>query len=334
MADPFGSFTVDVTAASSFQPLNVVVPAALIRPALTGDLTQYSPAYLWANGYGMRPDPAADPNVYAVWASSVTSPARGGDSQTHPMRGSLTVFDITATAWSGGALIDSNAFFPSSTFGSYLTTFYVFNAPSFNLSSQPASCTAAGIWGGLGGIGGSLIQTGIVAASLDNFFGILEPVYQFPNFNDSNTNTCYGSVCSFSFGGLEPDDLMLGQSWSCDSNGDVDMNGDFGCFYLADVTQSMYGTEILEKENTFLGESAEVVIENVSKQADFCGSSGQFYEFGSSTMDLAAQRTDTGSLAHQFSTDDALQFNIDGGLDEVSIDTSSYDTTITWIKGQ
>jgi len=309
-----GHFDVDLAAASTFEPPKVSWPAESIRPALAGDPTQYSQADLWKGGYGHRPNPKTQPAMYALWERTATAPMRLADSPPHSLRGSMTtVTDTLGFTWAGGSLTQSNP--PSA---AYDFAIYSFLVPQF--SDTTTGCSNSGFWGGLGGISGPLIQTGLIETTgyvpfLGGVIGTVTPFYQFAQAPGTTTAACYYNTCSFNFSGIMAGDQMFGESAACNSSGDLDYSGGFGCFWLADFSQNppVGQSTMLPDLEPFVGESADAIAEDSSMEAQFCGTAGnEWLNFGSVKIELQAERTDTGSTEHNFGSDNSTAWGIEG----------------------
>jgi hypothetical protein len=79
--DPAGgavSYPVDLNANETFadRPLDIASEPGIDRPALTGDPMSRTQAELSRDGYGLRPDPAASPALYAAWLEAAKKPRR------------------------------------------------------------------------------------------------------------------------------------------------------------------------------------------------------------------------------------------------------------------
>ena len=328
-----GTFSVDLTGRTAAAAPAVAPAAGTGRPPLTGDVMQYSQAELWAGGYGLRPDPTAQPTTFALWKKASTAPGHIASQKIHSMRGSMfSNITLPGGTWSGGAIDDSNSS------EKYDLAIYAFEVPPPS-GPAPTGCTLAGIWGGLGGVSGTLIQTGVVILYEATAFGPLgaaEPFFQFPG--STSQGTCYDNFCEFGFTDtIAAGDEMLGESFSCDGSGNVNINGANGCFFLEDTTTGSHDSMMLPKIDAFEGETAEAIIENASTEAQFCGPSGQLYDFGFEQMYMDALRSDTGSTVHDYQTDDSITFigtNGSDQLDGVSVDAPEPDGAFFgWLRG-
>jgi hypothetical protein len=331
-----GTFTVDLSGRTAAAAPAVALPAASVRPALTGDVMQYSQAELWAGGYGLRPDPTAQPAIFALWKKASTAPGHLASQKIHSMHGSMfSTTNENGFNWSGGAIDDANSSVK------YDAAIYAFAVPGPS-GPAPTVCTNAGMWGGLGGVNpsGTLMQTGVIityAPSPIGPIGVVEPFVQFPAATLQGSS-CYDNFCEFGFSeGIAVGDEMLGESFSCDGSGNLNINGANGCFFLEDTSTGSSGSTVLPKIDTFLGETAEAIIENSSTEAEFCGSSGQLYDFGFAQMYMEALRSDSNSTIHDYQTDDSISFFASNGsdqLDAVAVDAPEPDGVLFgWDRG-
>jgi hypothetical protein len=72
------SYTVDLRSDEAFAPraFDPARSSVEVRPALSGDPLSYASADLLRWGYGVRPDPVANPDGYARWLAAATMPMR------------------------------------------------------------------------------------------------------------------------------------------------------------------------------------------------------------------------------------------------------------------
>ncbi len=221
----FSIYTADLTSDATFapNPVDLSKERGKDRPALKGDPMSFTSAELLAAGYGLRPDPK-DAKAYAHWLAVASKPARmlsakRDSPQTH------TVTTATGTAWVGSLLTGNQT---------YLATAAYFNVPTAIPGGNETSNTKITIWNGVGGYAapvlgeGGLIQGGVVIATSTN-------VASYFSFREY----CCGDPDSDGFKGAfvpNPGDRIFSQEWYCDPQGNIDINGGYGCTYLQDET--------------------------------------------------------------------------------------------------
>jgi hypothetical protein len=254
-------------------PLNIAHEAGIDRPALAGDPLGYSQLQLLQSGYGLRPDPSKDTAAYARWLASAHVSGR----ILRAVRPSLRthgVSTITAGAWAGSILTGAP---------NYVSTEAIFNVPTAIPGGDGTSTTEVAIWNGLGGFNQSagliqgmiFVQTTPTAASYA-----------------SGREYCCGYARSNGYGGAftpNPGDQIYSQQWYCDAQGQVNINGGYGCSLMVDMssgavltcTQAQGSpcwsapagpgcTTTPNNNNCNLGLSAEFIIENqISAYTDF-----------------------------------------------------------------
>jgi hypothetical protein len=224
--DPAGgavSFPVDLNANDTFadRPLDIASEPGIDRPALIGDPMSRTQAELLRDGYGLRPDPAASPALYATWLEAAKKPgrilfARRPDNHVH------TVMTQSSPFWIGSVLTGSTP---------YVAIHSNFQVPKAIPGAFGTTSTEASLWPGLGGFGtgSGLIQAGVTIRTTPK-----AAVY-----STWREYCCGGVPCSDVYGGNftpSPGDKILASVWYCDANGLQDINGGFGCSYLYDFT--------------------------------------------------------------------------------------------------
>jgi hypothetical protein len=328
-----GTYTIDLTSDSTFEPVDPALVAAMarpLRPGLTGDPMQYALEDLLARGYGLRPDRASSPTGYARWLEAASVPAREIQRTKYaPMRGS----GGGSGNWSGG-LLNGPA-------GTQWTT----DANSFVVptSSSTSGCTGAYLWGGVGGAkgdNGGLLQTGVQL--LTNFNG-LAFVYEaeFQYATPSNQTSCYSSECFMFF--VNPGDTIFSEAWACDANGAVNISGGFGCFFAQDLNTNQFmdcnlansgSCRSLPAKVTFQGLTAEAIVENNANA--WCTGGGTFDDFGDAKIYLDGWDTSSPSTEQDFSTVSNSTLTLTNGsgspMDDVAVETPN-GTTFAWLRG-
>ncbi len=335
------SYTADLTAASTFQRTPPGAPTPVMtRPALEGDPTKYTQEYLLSHSYGVRPDPVKNPRSYALWLDGATRSGRLAKTPaTHPefpANAGYTVTDQNNQGWGGGVLTGGNT---------YEIAVWELTVPTGGVP-EPNSFT--GLWGGLGGVGGhnDLIQDGVQIQISSNVASYSTWI-QYASGGScpfGYGGTCLGYNSPFYQFNVAAGDKVLGEVWACDSGGNVNLSGGYGCFLLEDVTGSTQIADCnkppnpngpfnpcssLPAVNTFVGATAEAIIERRSD-------SGQLADYGSTNITLdALDSTDT---ERNYSNTNATQLTLVNGsdqiLEEVATDLSSPDgTSFVWEQG-
>ena len=310
------SHRVDLHAAATFEPVTAVPsPSARFRPPLAGDPMGYSRRELLETGYGLRPDPVAQPAIYAVWLEMAKKTlrrhtARLATSESPLIAGQYTT-DNTTTGW-GGSDVGPIPGSPAITFTTVWSSFTVpqIHPQSFNASGS--------IWAGLGGHNSPLIQDGVGL----NTTTTAGTAYAWIEYVGNGPNAPAYPIQNLA---VQPGNGMYVQAWVCDGNGAITVTGGHGCFYIANDTNSEY-TECLSPQQpcsprastlnlpgslpapgTYVGETAEWIVErnNPNPLVKF----SPFYMGGSADDSLGGH--------HDMTTD----YNVIGNL--VSQNTST-----------
>jgi hypothetical protein len=245
------SYPVDLTSDDTFvpRPLNLANERGTDRPALEGDPLSYTQAELIQAGYGLRPDPK-DAVPYAQWLAAATMPARmlaakhphpssatrrrsdltrpTSDSQGDPAASQMNtvhpqkVVTITAPWWVGSTLNGAPT---------YVSNQALFNVPTpIPGGDEITGPTEIAIWNGVEGTGANsgLIQGGVSVETTPSSasLGIFRKY-------------CCGNPHSNGYGGsFTPSvgDTIFSQEWYCDSEGNLNPTGGYGCTFLQDFT--------------------------------------------------------------------------------------------------
>lgn len=288
------TYPVDLSSAATFapNPVNLANERGADRPALQGDPMSLTQAQLIEAGYGLRPDPAKDPESYARWLSAASIRGRLLEAR-RPDLHSHTITSTKGGPWVGSVLTGSP---------DYTITSAVFNVPKAVPGADHTSTTELAIWNGLGGYGtgSGLIQGGVY-------------VYTSPTIASYGSwrEYCCGDSDSNGYGGAftpSPGDQIFSEEWYCDAKGNVDLNGGYGCSYLVNMTSSAilnctkaggspcWSVKALPlcsvkpvKNCMTLGRAAEFIIENQSPQVS--SSSTAFTDIGPVTIAGSATNT-------------------------------------------
>ncbi len=222
------SRSVDLHAASTFEATAVhVSPTAFFREPLDGDPMSYSRRTLLEHGYGLRPDPAGAPELYAQWLALATRPMRRIDPLLDAGRSPRYALPIqyndNSSFWSGMTLAASGVI--------YTVAYSNFNVPSLYTQSGTTFSSAL-FWAGLGGISSPLIQDGL-SMVMNGSTAQYAVWIEYCCGNDTPLFT----VNNFPVGA---GDEVFAQAWACDGQGNINANGGYGCFYLADSVSGAY----------------------------------------------------------------------------------------------
>jgi Peptidase A4 family. len=268
------SYHVDLSSAATFadRPRDLAKELGTDRPPLRGDPSSYTQGQLAQMGYGLRPDRHSP--AYASWLAAATKPGRilytKRLSDLHH-----TVTPVTGGSWIGSVMTGA------APYDTIITTFQV---PTAIPGAEGTTVTAATIWPGLGGFntGSGLIQAGVVIQTTST-------TASYATWREY----CCGDPDSNGYAGAfvpSPGDKILAEAWYCDANGQVNLNGGFGCSYLYDFQSGAVFSCTTPRGNgsnppcwsvkalplcsvsptapncMTLGASAEVIVENESGQ--------------------------------------------------------------------
>jgi hypothetical protein len=119
---------------------------------------------------------------------------------------------------------------------------------------------------------------------------------------------------------VNPGDTILAEAWACDSVGNLNFSGGYGCFFIEDTTTGAYSScfsstgspcSSIEAPSTFLGDTAEFIME---KKTTFMPDHEDAYvEFAE-----AEDTGDTWETFGAFNYDLATVTGVHGGLIEYS----------------
>jgi hypothetical protein len=339
------TYSVDLTSAETFvpRPLDLAAEPGIDRPALSGDPMSYSQGQLIAAGYGLRPDPTQNPAAYARWLASAAKPGRLLQTKRPaphaPSAISNSVTSITAPYWVGSALTGSP---------NYESTEMIFNVPAAIAGGDQTTATAISIWNGLGGFGtgSGLIQGGVTIQTTPTaaFYGVFREY-------------CCGDPDSNGYGGAftpNPGDQVYSSQWYCDANGNININGGYGCSFLHDITAGAilscisatgspcWSVKALPlcsvnptAENCMtLGKAAEFIVENQSPQIS--STSTAFTDFAPTvTMAGSAYTSATNRSSQTVSTDKAVDLLTDftDTTTRINVSLGTSDQTYFGVQG-
>jgi hypothetical protein len=310
------SFPVNLASDDTFaaRPVNLAAERGIDRPGLKADPLSYTQSQLIQTGYGLRPDPVKDAAAYSRWLASASKSGRMLVAKRANMH-SHGVTTIKAPWWVGSVLTgDPN----------YVSTEAIFNVPTGIPGGGGTTSTEISIWNGLGGFqtGSGLIQGGVSVQTTPT-------VASYGSWREY----CCGDGNSNGYGGAfvpNPGDKIYSQEWYCDANGNLNLNGGYGCTYLHDLTSgailsctsatgspcwSVKALPLCSANPTApncmtLGFAAEFVIENQSPQV--LASSTAFTDFTPMvTISGSAYSSRTNSYSKTISTDSAVSLLTD-----------------------
>lgn len=336
------SYTADLSSADTFasRPIDLSKEPGRDRPALKGDPLSYSEAQLIEEGYGVRPDPTKNAAAYKRWLDAASKPARllGADRPLLLRERGPNVTTSSDGLWTGSVLTGAP---------DYSLIEGTLNVPKGIPGGDGTADTLISVWVGVGGGTGrpGLIQDGI-------------DVWTTP------TTASYGTFREYCCGDKNeidgtgdfspsPGDQLYVQSWYCDSTGNLNINGGYGCAYLEDMTSgatlnctSATGSPCPSVKalalcsvspstpNCFvLGPTAEFIIENDSPQAK--PPSTAFTDFTPEViMQGSAFSTRTNELSQTISNDPTISLLTDWTKDgtHILVALGTTDETYFWIE--
>jgi hypothetical protein len=307
------SYPVDLTAEEVFSshPLDLAKEPGIDRPPLAGDPMSYTKAQLTRQGYGLRPDPDADPKGYVSWLEAAKKHGRMLHTKrtvdrrhTPRIRTPITkTGPITTTGMWLGALMGGSP--------SYVSIQAIFYVPTASPGADGTTSTAAMIWPGLGGY-------------YDNDVGPLQAGIEIDTTPTAASyytwrEYCCGNPNSDGYAGdfdVTPGDKILVQVWYCDAEGNNDINGGYGCNHIFNHNTGAALSCTLPKNDPSnppcwsvpalplcsngpsncmtLGTTAEFAIEDVSDQIS--PPTNQFPVFSPSVAMLGTALTTTGAV--------------------------------------
>jgi len=283
------TYSVDLRSDETFapRPFDASRTTLAVRPALAGDPLSYTQEELINSGYGLRPDPKADPDGYQRWLNAARIPAHkltGAPrtssmvpvSRQHPTPKppkqsgqsdapalNAKVYKSPSSGWTGAIL--SGSYKKNAT--SALTYSYAWNAVTFNVPKVlPGPTAAATIWNGLDNVLQAIVD--INTAPSGASYGI-----HHQNFNPTTTrgDDTAGTRFTPAVG-----DTIYDEEWYCDASGNLNLSGGFACTYMMDETQGLvwacdqanssecksYALKPDDLTNGNLGFQAEFIIED------------------------------------------------------------------------
>ncbi len=216
------SFSANLASEETFvpHPIDIASERGIERPALAGDPRQMTQLQLVQQGYGLRPDPEKDPAAYSRWLASASAPGK----MLFTRRPNLHVHNVITTSspwWVGSVLTGAP---------SYVSVEATFNVPRAIPGGDATTSTGVSIWNGIGGFG---TGSGLIQGGIDITTSPVAASYQ------SFREYCCGDPDSNGYGGdfsPNPGDQIYSQQWYCDSVGNPNLAGGYGCTFLHNMT--------------------------------------------------------------------------------------------------
>jgi hypothetical protein len=286
-----GTYVVDLSTAGPFQEILVPGDRAALRPPLAGSPSDYSTLQLIQMGYGLRPDANKNPSDYARWLGAATKAAKPV-TRSHgarKLRNGQTG-TIASTTWTG----------PIFTPQLYVATYAEMNVPEVIPGGDNIPGGAGSLWGGMGGTplfgsDPSILQDGVewtATRTTVSFNAWIEywPLNDSPQFN------------------VSAGDHIVAEAWACDSNGNVNISGGWGCFFIEDTTTGDLrsctqptGTPCssIAAPSTFRGVTAEFILE---KKTQFMPDHWQAVVLPGDALDTSGNWETFGAFDYTLST--------------------------------
>lgn len=188
-----------------------------------------------------------------------------------------------------------------------------------------------------------MIQTGLqLLGNWNGFATVYAAEYEYATPGQSG---CYNTECFML--NVSPGDTAYVQSWACDSQGNDNFSGGYGCFFYYDTTTYQFGAcdlstgscPSLPQKKTFQGLTAEAIAENNSVVGPgWCGAGGTFDDFGSTNLTLDAYNTSAPGTTQNYTTVSNATITLVNGsgtaMDQVLTDDASPDgTSFSWSRG-
>ena len=288
------TYPIDLRSEETFadRPFDPLRANLAVRPPLTGDPLSFTQDQLVEAGYGLRPDPTSDPELYQAWLAAASEPAyklRGAQ------RASFTPLSLRPVASvgvpsdnadsialnAGTYLSPSNYWTGAILRGSYKkgatsakTYSYVLNQSTFTVPAITPNIfstktTALTIWNGLDNVFQAIVD--VQATPTAGRYGIHRQNF----YHDLPKESIDEQGVDFT---PKSGDEIFVEEWYCDSKGHVKMTGGYGCSIMIDKTQKIewecdqskssecqsYPIESKFLANGALGQTAEYIIEDDS----------------------------------------------------------------------
>jgi hypothetical protein len=271
------TYSVDLRSEATFapHPFDPSRTNLAVRPALTGDPRQLTPEELVKGGYGLRPDPAQNPDAYQTWltAANVTAHKLRTD---RTLTGFPTSRQLDLNRSDQAPVLDAKPYKTPSSFwtGAILQGSYQKNATSALTYSygaifaqvvvpkvHPGPTTAMTIWDGLDNVCQAIIDVGTTKTAAT--FGIHHQCFD-PHTKGSDTAGTRFTP--------KPGDLIFLEVWYCDGKGNLNLSGGYACTFMIDLTRaSVWACDRANSSDcpSYKLDSADLVNGNLGFWADF-----------------------------------------------------------------
>jgi hypothetical protein len=328
--DPEGaraSYTVDLRASETYapRPFDPVKAKLERRPGLEGDPMGFSREELIARGYGLRPDPAANPSGYARWltaarvdAHKLRSVPRRTRGEARPRRAAASVLasapELGAGApeldageisgdwmqpWTGAVLRGSYAPNANPALSTrYIANEAMFKVPGMKEHTYATGNTAMSVWNGLNnhGLFQAIVDVNTGPNSTGETLGIHRQLFEAHQHQDADGFNNSEGV-NFT---PRVNDVIYSQEWYCDAKGAPDLTGGYACSSMNDIKQgivwdchlasdaSCVSFAMVPSTPSDLGQQAEFIIEQEGNQAPPHNNSFFWADFSATTMNGSA----------------------------------------------
>jgi hypothetical protein len=263
------TYSIDLRSDETFRPrpFDPVAANLAFRPPLSGDPLSYTQQQLIQAGYGLRPDPAANPDAYQRWLATASVPAyrlpsagrtpsafpkarqlasgeeTSGTSPQPSVRGPVLEPDATtynpsqSGLWTGAILQGSyqkNA--TSAETYSYVENEATFVVPTVYPGGLGTGATWMTIWNGLDNVFQAIVDVQLTATT--QTFGIHRQIFPATSSAKSFFNSTYASHYDEEGTRFSPSsgDAIYAQEWYCDAKGNLSLSGGYACSTLFDLT--------------------------------------------------------------------------------------------------
>jgi len=276
------TYPIDLQSEETFapRPFDPSQTNLTLRPGLSGDPLSYTQQELIQGGYGVRPDPEANPGLYQKWLAAATAPAYQLRSVNRPASASLgsrsrvipqpsilsagressgpesTASESAASASAGRDSTDPESAEPSDP-GVFTTPSAGWTGPvlfgSFSKGSSAAQTISyvlnSASWN-VPSLTPGGYDTGNTSMTVWNGLGnVFQAIL---DVQTSPTAGAYGihrqdfdpHTAGTDEGGARftpnAGDTIFAEEWYCDSKGNVNLSGGYACTYMSDSNQHVF----------------------------------------------------------------------------------------------
>jgi hypothetical protein len=281
------TYSVDLHSDATFtlRPFDASRTTLAVRPALTGDPRRFSQEELVKAGYGLRPDPADNPDGYQRWLAAASVPVHKLRtdrtlapfliSRQHYLRPSeqapvlnAKVYKSPSAGWTGAILQGS---YQKKATAAETISYGANEANVIVPNVTPGPTTAMTIWNGLDNVFQAIVD--VTSTKTTAYFGIHRQSFDHHNEGTDTAGTRFTPA---------PGDLIFIEEWYCNAKGGLNLNGGYECTYMLDLTQltvwecdqaespdcPSYTLDASDLGNGKLGFWAEFIIEDDTNQVD------------------------------------------------------------------